>query len=123
MPGNFLCVLYSFYPFFSSISAEDYAQDLDALPAWWQEDLARKDVLFYTEGLDQDAVWELVSSFSLGDEIIHRGNLGIYWGKYSEETYTKTTYHRQVLKMPDYRLLTIRNANTFDKIGQFLRKS
>ena len=52
-----------------------------------------------------------------------RGNLGIYWGKYSEETYTKTAYHRQVLKMPDYRLLTIRNANTFDKIGQFLRKS
>ncbi len=63
------------------------------------------------------------SFFSLGDEIIHRGNLGIYWGKYSEETYTKTAYHRQVLKMPDYRLLTIRNANTFDKIGQFLRKS
>lgn len=93
------------------------------IPAWWKEDLARKDVLFYTEGLDQDAVWERVSSFSLGDEIIDRGNLGIYWGKYSEETYTKTAYHRQVLKMPDYRHLTIRNANTFDKIGQFLRKS
>ena len=74
---------------FSLFSAEDYAQDLATLPAWWQEDLARKDVLFYTEGLDQDAVWELVSSFSLGDEIIHRGNLGIYWGKYSEETYYK----------------------------------
>ena len=43
--------------------------------------------------------------FSLGDEIIHRGRLGIYWGKYSEETYTKTAYHRQVLKMLDYRLL------------------
>ena len=85
--------------------------------------MARKDVLFYTVGLNQDAVWELVSAFSLGDEIIHRGSLGIYWGKYSEETYTKTAYHRQVLKMPDYRLLTIRNANTFDKIGQFLRKS
>lgn len=115
-----------YYPFiqsFSLFSAEDYALDFAALPAWWQEDLARKDVLFYTEGLDQDAVWGLVSSFSLGDEIIHRGNLGIYWGKYSEETYTKTAYHRQVLKMPDYRLLTIRNANTFDKIGQFLRKS
>ena len=76
----------------------------------------------YTEGLDQDAVWELVSSFSLGDEIIHRGSLGIYWGKYSEETYTKTAYHKQVLKMPDYRLLTIRNANTFDKIGQLFKE-
>ena len=121
--GHFFRDHYPFIQSFSLFSAEDYAQDLATLPAWWQEDLARKDVLFYTEGLNQDAVWELVSSFSLGDEIIHRGSLGIYWGKYSEETYTKTAYHRQVLKMPDYRLLTIRNANTFDKIGQFLRKS
>ena len=121
--GHFFRDRYPFIQSFSLFSAEDYAQELAALPGWWQEDLARKDVLFYTEGLDQDAVWELVSSFSLGDEIIHRGNLGIYWGKYSEDTYTKTAYHRQVLKMPDYRLLTIRNANTFDKIGQFLRKS
>ena len=114
------------YPFierFSLLSREDYEAECANLPQWWTEEMARKDVLFYTEGLNQDAVWELVSSFSLGDEIIHRGNLGIYWGKYSKETYTKTAYHRQVLKMPDYRLLTIRNANTFDKIGQFLRKS
>ena len=114
------------YPFiqrFSLLSREDYEAECANLPQWWTEEMARKDVLFYTEGLDQDAVWELVSSFSLGDEIIHRGRLGIYWGKYSEETYTKTAYHKQVLKMPDYRLLTIRNANTFDKIGQFLRKS
>lgn len=114
---------YPFIQHFSLLSREDYEAECANLPEWWQEDLARKDVLFYTEGLDQEAVWELVSSFSLGDEIIHRGNLGIYWGKYSEETYTKTAYHRQVLKMPVYRLLTIRNANTFDKIGQFLRKS
>lgn len=114
------------YPFiqrFSLLSREDYEAESANLPQWWTEEMARKDVLFYTEGLDQEAVWELVSSFSLGDEIIHRGNLGSYWGKYSEETYTKTAYHRQVLKMPVYRLLTIRNANTFDKIGQFLRKS
>lgn len=114
------------YPFiqrFSLLSREDYEAESANLPQWWTEEMARKDVLFYTERLDQEAVWELVSSFSLGDEIIHRGNLGIYWGKYSEETYTKTAYHRQVLKMPVYRLLTIRNANTFDKIGQFLRKS
>lgn len=121
--GHFFRDRYPFIQSFSLFSAEDYEQDIAALPVWWQEDLARKDVLFYTEGLDQEAVWELVSSFSLGDEIIHRGNLGIYWGKYSEETYTKTAYHRQVLKMPVYRLLTIRNANTFDKIGQFLRES
>ena len=123
---NLQALFERYYPFiqsFSLLSLEDYEKELRNLPDWWNHEMARKDVLFYTEGLDQDAVWGLVSSFSLGDEIIHRGNLGIYWGKYSEETYTKTAYHRQVLKMPDYRLLTIRNANTFDKIGQFLRKS
>ena len=77
-------------------------------------------MFFYTEGLDPDAVWELVSSFPLGDEIIHRGNLGIYWGKYSEETYTKTTHHRQIPQ--DAGLPSVDhspNANTFDKSGQF----
>lgn len=54
--GHFFCDHYPFIQSFSLFSAEDYAQDLAALPAWWQEDLARKDVLFYTEGLDQDAV-------------------------------------------------------------------
>lgn len=119
--GHFFRARYPFIQSFSLFSAEDYAENFVALPAWWQEDLARKDVLFYTEGLDQDAVWELVSSFPLGDEIIYRGNLGIYWGKFSEETYTKTAYHKYLLKMPFYRNITIRNAKTFDKIGQFLK--
>ena len=35
---------------YSIFSAEDYAQELAALPGWWQEDLARKDVLFYIFG-------------------------------------------------------------------------
>lgn len=61
--GSFFRDHYPFIQSFSLFSAEDYARDLAALPAWWQEDLARKDVLFYTEDLDQDAVWELVSSF------------------------------------------------------------
>ena len=120
--GHFFRDRYPFIQSFSLFSAEDYEQDIAALPAWWQEDLARKDVLFYTEGLDQEAVWELVSSFSLGDEIIHRGNLGIYWGKYSEESYAKTAYHKHLMKMPFYRQITIRNANTFDKIGHFLKQ-
>lgn len=120
--GHFFRDRYPFIQSFSLFSAGDYEQDIAALPVWWQEDLSRKDVLFYTEGLDQEAVWELVSSFSLGDEIIHRGNLGIYWGKYSEDSYAKTAYHKHLMKMPFYRQITIRNANTFDKIGTLLKK-
>ncbi len=41
--GHFFCDHYPFIQSFSLFSAEDYAQELAALPAWWQEDLARKE--------------------------------------------------------------------------------
>ncbi|KXT76949.1 DUF1697 domain-containing protein [Streptococcus sp. DD12] len=112
------------YPFIQSFAlfqAEDYARDCALLPAWWFEELARKDVLFYTEGLDVDQLIRQVSGLPLQDEVLHFGELGIYWGKFSEATYAQTAYHKQLLKLPFYRTLTIRNAKTFDKIGQQLK--
>lgn len=114
------------YPFiqrFSLLSQEDYEDELESLPAWWNEDLARKDVLFYTEGLDVEQVIEKVGSLKLEDEVLHFGKLGIFWGKFSEESYSKTAYHKYLLKMPFYRHITIRNAKTFDKIGQMLKNN
>lgn len=113
------------YPFiqsFSLLSLEDYEEELINLPAWWNHEMARKDVLFYTEGLDVDQVIEKVNSLELVDEVLHFGKLGIFWGKLSEETYAKTAYHKQLLKLPFYGNITIRNANTFDKIGHFLKQ-
>ncbi|MGS4809656.1 DUF1697 domain-containing protein [Streptococcus sp. Z554] len=113
------------YPFiqsFSLLSNQDYEKELSNLPDWWTKDLARKDVLFYTENLDVDQVIEKVNSLELVDEVLHFGKLGIFWGKLSEASYSKTAYHKHLLKMPFYRNITIRNANTFDKIGQFLRQ-
>ena len=112
------------YPFiqsFSLLSQEDYEAEVENLPAWWNEDLARKDVLFYTELLDVEQVIETVKSLELKDEVVHFGKLGIFWGKFSEESYSKTAYHKYLLKMPFYRNITIRNAKTFDKIGQMLK--
>ena len=112
------------YPFiqsFSLLSLEDYEEELRNLPDWWNHEMARKDVLFYNEGLDVDQVIEKVNSLELVDEVLHFGKLGIFWGKSSEESYAKTAYHKHLLKMPFYRNITIRNANTFDKIGQFLK--
>ena len=112
------------YPFiqsFSLLSLEDYEKELRNLPDWWNHEMARKDVLFYTEGLDVDQVIEKVNSLELVDEVLHFGKLGIFWGKLSEASYSKTAYHKRLLKMPFYRNITIRNANTFDKIGQFLK--
>ena len=118
----FFEVRYPFIQSFSLLSQEDYEAEVENLPAWWNEDLARKDVLFYTEGLDVEQVIEKVNSLELEDEVVHFGRLGIFWGKFSEESYYETAYHKYLLKMPLYRHITIRNAKTFDKIGQMLKK-
>ena len=117
----FFEVHYPFIQSFSLLSQEDYEAELKNLPAWWNEDMARKDVLFYTEDLDGEQVIEKVKSLELKDEVVHFGKLGIFWGKFSEESYSKTAYHKYLLKMPFYRNITIRNAKTFDKIGQMLK--
>ena len=112
---------YPFIRYFSLLSQEDYEEECSHLPNWWSQDLARKDILFYTEDLDVDQVIEKVNSLELVDEVLHFGKLGIFWGKLSEASYSKTAYHKHLLKMPFYRQITIRNAKTFDKIGQFLK--
>ena len=113
------------YPFierFSLLSREDYEAECANLPNWWTEEMARKDVLFYTEGLDRESVEEKLLALKLGEEVLHFGKLAVFWGKFSEESYAKTAYHKHLMKMPFYRQITIRNANTFDKIGTLLKK-
>ena len=118
---DFFTEHYPFIQSFSLLSNQDYEKELRNLPDWWNHEMARKDMLFYTEGLDTKQVIEKVNSLELVDEVFHFGKLGIFWGKLSEETYTKTAYHKHLLKMPFYRQITIRNAKTVDKIGQFLK--
>ena len=119
----FFEVHYPFIQSFSLLSQEDYEEELKNLPDWWTKDLARKDVLFYTEGLDVDQVIATVDSLELKDEVVHFGRLGIFWGKFSEESYYATAYHKYLFKMPFYSNITIRNAKTFDKIGQMLKNN
>ena len=114
--------LYPFIQNFSLMSLEDYEKEFRNLPDWWNHEMARKDVLFYTESLDVDQVIKKVNSLELVDEVLHFGKLAIFWGKLSEASYSKTAYHKHLLKMPFYGNITIRNANTFDKIGHFLKQ-
>ena len=76
----FFEVHYPFIQSFSLLSQEDYEEELNNLPDWWTKDLARKDVLFYTESLDVDQVIEKVDSLELVDEVVHFGNLGFSGG-------------------------------------------
>ena len=115
----------NYYPFiqrFSLLSSQDYEVECASLPEWWTEEMARKDVLFYTEGLNRESLEEKLLALKLGDEVLHFGKTAIFWGKFSEESYAKTAYHIHLMKMPFYRQITIRNANTFDKIGTLLKK-
>ena len=115
----------TYYPFiqrFSLLSREDYEAECANLPNWWTEEMARKDVLFYTEGLGRESVEEKLLALDLGEEVLHFGKLAIFWGKFSEESYAKTAYHKHLMKLPFYRQITIRNVNTFDKIGTLLKK-
>ena len=64
------------YPFiqcFSLLSREDYEVECAHLPEWWTDEMARKDVLFYTEGLDRESVEEKLLALKLGDEVLHFG--------------------------------------------------
>ena len=113
------------YPFierFSLLSREDYEAECASLPEWWSKEMARKDVLFYTEGLGRESVEEKLLALDLGEEVLHFGKVSVFWGKFSEASYAKTAYHKQLMKMPFFRLMTIRNANTFDNIGTLLKK-
>ena len=91
------------------------------MPKWWSEDFYRKDVLFFTERLDKNEMKKIINSLELKDEILHFGQLGVYWVKYDKSTYRQTAYHKKLLKTLFYPDITIRNARTFSKIGHFLR--
>lgn len=92
---------------FPSFSQEEYEKDYQELPDWWFQDLARKGALFFTEKMHKKRVIERIKSFSLRDEVIHFGELCIYWGKYTEAEYLKTSYHKQLIKEDFYRQVTI----------------
>jgi len=92
---------------FPSFSQEEYEKDYQELPDWWLQDLARKGALFFTEKMHKKRVIGRIKSFSLRDEVIHFGELGIYWGKYTESEYLKTSYHKQLIKEDFYRQVTI----------------
>ena len=118
---RFLNKAYPFIKVFSLFTLEDYQNEVASLPKWWEDDFYRKDVLLFTERLDKNEMKKIINSLELKDEILHFGQLGVYWVKYDKSTYSQTAYHKKLLKTPFYPDITIRNARTFSKIGHFLR--
>lgn len=111
---------YDFLIPFDLLTKEEYLKEKVNLPDWWNEELARKDVLFFSYQLDKSSILEFLNKANFHNEIVHIGNHAVFWGKFDEAEYLKTTYHKQLLKQEFYKMITIRNGNTFEKIAQIL---
>ncbi len=107
---------YTFGIPFSLLSKSQLEQEVDHLPQWWKEDYARKDVLFYTKDVDKTEVQSFIQHTELRFEKAYCGDLATFWVKEDERSFLKTAYHKELLKAPFYRLVTIRNGRTFDYI-------
>ena len=103
------------------LTAQDYLAQLDDLPDWWHGEVARRDALFYTRGLDRDHVRERIEAMELGDEAVHFGEHAVFWAKFDEKTFLKTAYHKRLLREDFYRQVTIRSGSTVEKIASMLR--
>ena len=102
------------------LTAQDYVAELRNLPDWWHGEVARRDALFYTRGLDRSHVRERIEAMELGDEAVHFGEHAVFWGKFDEKSFLKTAYHKRLLREDFYRQVTIRSASTVEKIAAML---
>jgi hypothetical protein len=113
---------YDFAIPFVLISREDYLVEKAELPDWWKGELARRDVLFLPKHVDKSVVLDFIDKSELHNEIVYVGRNAIFWGKYDEAEYLKSTYHKQLMKQDFYKDITIRNGNTYEKIAEILEK-
>ena len=104
------------------MTAQDYLAELRNLPDWWHCEVARRDALFYTRGLDTDHVRERIEAMELGDEAVHVGEHAVFWAKFDEKTFLKTAYHKRLLREDFYRQVTIRSGATVGKIAAMLSR-
>lgn len=104
------------------LTGQDYLAELSGLPEWWHGDVARRDALFYTRGLDRDHVRERIEAMELGDEAVHFGENAVFWGKFDETEFLKTAYHKRLLREDFYRQVTIRSGSTVEKIAAMLSR-
>ena len=99
------------------LTAQDYLEELHNLPDWWHGEVARRDALFFTRGLDCAHVRQRIEAMELGDEAVYFGEHAVFWGKFDEKSFLKTAYHKRLLREDFYRQVTIRSGSTVEKIA------
>ena len=111
---------YDFSIPFALLTKEEYLEEREKLPDWWNEDLARRDILFFSSDLDKTSVLDFLDKTVFYNEIVYVGKCAVFWGKYNESEYLKTSYHKKLMKQDFYKRITIRNGNTFERIAEIL---
>ena len=107
---------------FTLISKEEYLKEKESLPKWWHQEMARRDVLFFSYDLDRSKILDFIDKSTFYNEIVYIGENAVFWGKYDESEYMKTIYHKKLIKQEFYKQVTIRNGNTFEKIAEILER-
>lgn len=101
---------------FVILDGRELLAEAERLPAWWHANMARRDVLFYSDAVDREAMRASIRDMQMHSEAVHFGGAAVFWGKLDEGEYLKTAYHRQLIKEKYYKQITIRNGNTFEKM-------
>ena len=104
------------------LTQEEYLDEISNLPEWWSEELFRRDILFYSDEVDYSVMKERIKMMPLNDEMVHFGKRAVFWGKFNEKNYLKTSYHKYLIKESFYKAVTIRNGRTFMKLIELLDK-
>lgn len=113
---------YDFSIPFALLTKEEYLKEREELPDWWEGELARRDVLFFSCNSDKakSEILDFVDKTAFCNEIVYVGRHAVFWGKYDESEYLKSTYHKELMKQDFYKQITIRNGKTFEKIAEIL---
>ena len=111
---------YDFSIPFALLTKEEYLKEREKLPDWWNEDLTRRDISFFSSDLDKTSVLDFLDKTVFYNEIVYVGKCAVFWGKYNESEYLKTSYHKKLMKQDFYKKITIRNGNTFERIAEIL---
>lgn len=103
---------------FVLLTAQDFQDDLDALPDFWQDNErnTRKEVLFFMPEFDVDGFKELVKDWQLEDEFLYIGNTALFWMGSCD----KSTYNHKLIKPKILQQLSIRNEKTVRAFLGFL---
>lgn len=63
---------------FALLTKEEYLKEKANLPAWRNEELARRDVLFFSYQLDKSSILEFLNKANFYNEVVYIGNHAVF---------------------------------------------